>query len=268
MEFTGERYMPGVGDQIAYEHLHRYALACEYVSGRTVLDIASGEGYGSRLLAKSAKKVVGVDLSEEAISHAKAKYANQENLDFLVGSCTNIPAADGFFDVVVSFETIEHITEHDKMLDEIKRVLKPGGILIISSPNKKTYTDDVQSKNVYHVHELYLSEFKNLLNARFKNVFLMGQRLTFSSHIWPEEENTKTMGFEHYSGDDEKFSGSVPAPYEALYFIAICADAGGMSTHSSLFTQTNDSLFNFYSKLPGQLEEKAQQLAEKERQLA
>lgn len=268
MAFTGERYVPGASNTIAYEHLHRYALACDYVAGKAVLDIASGEGYGSALLAKVAERVVGVDVSEEAVTHAKVRYGVHKNLEFHVGSCTDIPAATGTFDVVVSFETIEHIDDYEKMLDEIKRVLKPDGILIISSPNKKTFTDDPQYKSEYHVHELYLSEFEGLLRSRFKNISLIGQRLTFSSHMWSIEAAASKAEFTHYSGDDEKLNRSVSAPFEALYFIAICTDADGISTQSSLFTQTNDSLFNSYSKLPGQLEEKAQQLAEKDGQLA
>lgn len=86
MEFTGERYLPSVNGEIKYEHLHRYALCLEFVKGKTVLDIASGEGYGSALLAKVAQSVIGVDISEEAVEYATKQYYTYENLKFLVGS--------------------------------------------------------------------------------------------------------------------------------------------------------------------------------------
>ena len=106
--------------------------------GKRVLDIACGEGYGANLLAFVASKVIGVDLDAGTIAHAKAKY-RRRNLHFVQGSCTEIPCEDHSIDLVASFETIEHISEHDAFLSEIKRVLAPGGILVISSPHKAEY---------------------------------------------------------------------------------------------------------------------------------
>lgn len=119
MKFTGERFVPEVHGSIQLEHLHRYILACKAVAGKSVLDIASGEGYGSAMLARTALKVTGVDISQEAVSHAQARY-QIENLDFCLGSCSAIPLEDASVDVVVSFETIEHHDEHEAMMREIK----------------------------------------------------------------------------------------------------------------------------------------------------
>src|SRR5579884_1636989 len=141
MDFTGERYVPAIEGQIKYEHLHRYALCLELVAGKTVLDIASGEGYGAALLASVATSVTGVDVDAATVEHAKHSYY-KPNLTFLAGTCERIPLPDSSFDIVTSFETIEHHDKHDEMLDEIKRVLKPGGALIISSPNRLTYSDE------------------------------------------------------------------------------------------------------------------------------
>ena len=135
LNFTGERYVPGIKGDIEIEHLHRYALALELSKGKNVLDIASGEGYGSYLLSMLAKSVVGVDISKEAILHSSMKYI-KSNLTFLCGSADRIPCESHSFDLVVSFETIEHHDKHEEMLQEIKRVLKPDGILILSSPEK------------------------------------------------------------------------------------------------------------------------------------
>ena len=135
MPWTGERYVPEVEGPIALEHLHRYAVACELASGKVVLDIACGEGYGTAMLAEVAQRVIGVDNSDLVIAHATSKY-QRPNLVFKIGSCGDIPLADGCLDLVVSFETIEHHAQHEEMLAEIKRVLKPTGLLLMSSPNK------------------------------------------------------------------------------------------------------------------------------------
>src|SRR5438093_10994 len=104
MDFTGERYVPEIEGQIRYEHLHRYALCLQLVAGKTVLDIASGEGYGSALLATAARSVTGVDIDALTVDHARHLYY-KPNITFLVGSCDKIPLPDHSFDVVTSFET-------------------------------------------------------------------------------------------------------------------------------------------------------------------
>ena len=131
-EFTGERFLPEISGDIEIEHMHRYIYALSHADGKMVLDIASGEGYGSALLAGRAKSVIGVDVDESTIAQAKQKY-QAPNLEFRSGTCSKIPLTDASVDLVVSFETIEHHDEHQQMLAELKRVLKPGGLAIISS---------------------------------------------------------------------------------------------------------------------------------------
>ena len=92
MEFDGERFIPELEGEIKYEHLHRYAIAMEFAAGKSVLDIASGEGYGAALLARHARSVVGVDIDSEAVEHARTKYLCR-NLSFCIGSCAAIPFA-------------------------------------------------------------------------------------------------------------------------------------------------------------------------------
>src|SRR5262245_60715223 len=116
MDFSGERYVPSLQGGIKHEHLHRYALCLELVFGKSVLDVASGEGYGAALLASAAKSVVGVDIDAGSVEHAKRTYG-RPNLDFLVGRCEQIPLPEGSFDVVTSFETIEHHDKHEEMVD-------------------------------------------------------------------------------------------------------------------------------------------------------
>jgi len=235
-------------------------MAYDYAAGKTVLDLASGEGYGSCVLAKKAKKVVGVDISEECIAHAKAKYAERENLEFIRGSCISIPFDRETFDLVVSFETIEHLAEHDKMLDEIKRVLKKKGLLIISSPNKNIYG---KFENEYHIKELTLDEFLELLKSRFRYINIMGQRLTFSSHIWQLKKLPAEVDFVHYSGDSSDLKSSIVPPFEALYYIAFCTNADNpiADRRFSLFTNKNDFLYQDYGRtIPSILNEKDRQI--------
>ena len=104
-----ERYDPALGGRIKYEHFHRYAFACEQVAGLEVLDIASGEGYGSAMLAATAAKVVGVDVDPQVVSNANLRYGQKDRLAFHVGRAQEIPFPDSSFDAVTSFETIEHI---------------------------------------------------------------------------------------------------------------------------------------------------------------
>ena len=130
LPLDGERFVLGeMYGNIELELRHRYLFASQFVSGKAVLEIACGEGYGSALLAKSARRVTGVDIAEVAVEHARQR-CQAENLEFVTGSCAAIPLGDGAVDVVVSFETIEHHAEQETMMREINRVLRfPGGCL-------------------------------------------------------------------------------------------------------------------------------------------
>ena len=186
LEWTGERYVPWLEEAaIGYEHLHRYAYATQFVQRKRVLDLACGEGYGSYLLAKSAKSVVAIDIDENSIKHARNKYIKQ-NIEFKVGSITEVPiAGEHLFEVVVCFEALEHIEDHHKLLSQVKRLLTADGVFIVSTPNKTVYTDEPEFNNPFHVHELYFDEFRELFEKHFKTVKFLGQRISCSSNIWP-----------------------------------------------------------------------------------
>ena len=156
VEFTGERYIPQLDEaEISFEHWHRYLWVEPFIAGKAILDIACGEGYGAALLARSAAHVTGVDSDGDTLDHARATYA-QPNLDFICGSAQEIPlVGTHLFDVVVSFETIEHLGEEDQryFLAEIKRVLKPDGIAVFSTPNRTIYSDKPRYRNPFHIKE-------------------------------------------------------------------------------------------------------------------
>ena len=243
LEFTGERFVPELDGQIAYEHLHRYAFASELVKNKTVLDIASGEGYGSALLSKVAKEVVGVDISEQAVNHAVKKYKEINNLSYRVGKCQSIPCEENYFDAVVSFETLEHIIEQKEFFSEIKRVLKKDGLLIISTPNKKIYSDERNYDNPYHLLELNEHEFLSLLNSNFRYTHIFGQRLTFSSHLWPIDSNFN-FKFKHYhSPDSQSYVEKNEPPFDAEYYIAVCSNGANIpESYASLYTGVKNEM--------------------------
>lgn len=235
LPMTGERFIPGMPGTIEVEHMHRYALAIPLAKGKCVLDVASGEGYGSHLLAASAESVIGVDISLEAIEHAKLRYS-AGNLEYRQGSCTALPLVDNSVDLVVSFETIEHHDQHQEMLDEIARVLRPNGLLLISSPNKKTYSDIPGTNNQFHVKELYLNEFMSLLNQNFSHIAVYGQRAAMSSVIVPLlAENNAFRQFQKREGLVDTRGSLDPA----IYFVALAGRSAplpalGMSIYNSL----------------------------------
>lgn len=162
---TGERMVPESADMFTFwEHVYRYAFACRFVRGKRVLDIACGEGYGSAALQKTgAASVIGVDVSESTCAHVRDKYG----LDAKPGTAEQIPIPESSIDVVVSFETIEHVPDPWRFLDECVRVLAPGGRLVISTPNKEVYSGRLGAQNPYHCSEMNEEEFASALRARF-----------------------------------------------------------------------------------------------------
>jgi SAM-dependent methyltransferase len=157
-------------------HILRYDFASKFVESKKTLDVACGNGYGSSyMLRYKPKIVVGVDYSRIAINEGKALFRN-ELLTLLVGDATDMGFSDKAFDVVVSFETLEHIRNQEKFLNEILRILRNDGVLIISTPNKDAFSAyDKFYYNRYHVRELTLSEFYSMLRGYFRKVDLYGQ---------------------------------------------------------------------------------------------
>jgi ubiquinone/menaquinone biosynthesis C-methylase UbiE len=171
IENSGERLIPGGSDiPTFYEHIYRYAFACKLLTGLEILDIASGEGYGTHALSRVAKCVMGVDIDAETVEHARAKYGHE----YAVGSAEKIPIESARFDAAVSFETIEHIPKPEGFLKELSRILKPGGCLVISTPNKDVYHYD-QEPNPFHLSELTLAEFTTILTPYFEIKEIYGQ---------------------------------------------------------------------------------------------
>jgi SAM-dependent methyltransferase len=179
---TGERYVPGILGSIQLEHFHRYLFTLKFAKGRDVLDVASGEGYGSALLSQVAKSVIGIDIDHEAVAHANGSYGSH-TLSFRLGNATELPCDSASADLVASFETIEHLEDHGSFLSEMKRVLRPNGLLVISTPDRPVYAQTLTEKNQYHLKELDRLEFQSLLSGFFQNVRIFEQRSIQGSAI-------------------------------------------------------------------------------------
>ena len=217
---SGERLEQGDLSQGMAEHLHRYKIAEMLCTNKRVLDIACGEGYGTNLLSKFADKVVGIDIDEQTIVKAKLKYTSK-NIEFFQGDTSNIPFPESTFDIIISFETIEHHDKHHEMIKELKRVLKPNGIVIISTPDKHIYTDLKETKNKFHIKELYKDEFISLIRSYFSNVSTLNQKFISGSYIYNDsQEDNPSMIW--YNGDFNCIQQTVKPLGE--YIIAIASD--------------------------------------------
>jgi SAM-dependent methyltransferase len=174
MEYTGERMVPEAsGPQTFWEHVYRYRFAARLVRAKRVLDIACGEGYGTASLVKSgAGSVIGVDVSPAACAHARRKYG----IDARLGDAHAIPVADAAVDVVVSFETIEHVPDPAQFLAECRRVLAPGGTIVISTPNRDVYSERAQH-NPFHCAEMNRAEFVAAMSVDFRALKIYSQHV-------------------------------------------------------------------------------------------
>lgn len=175
-----ERFVPEEfrGHLIAAEHLARYRWAAAAVRDREVLDAASGDGYGALILAQAgARRVVAVDRDPEAVINARQRAGDEAEV--LLADLGNLPLDDASFDVVTCFEAIEHVIDAQGVLDELRRVLRDDGLLLISTPNREVFTPG----NPHHVHEYTPAELEAALRRGFANVRLHRQNAHLASFL-------------------------------------------------------------------------------------
>jgi SAM-dependent methyltransferase len=215
----------GESAEIYYGHLHQYRFAKEFVKNKNVLDLASGEGYGSFMLSEEADSVAGLDTDEISVRHASTKYL-KENLRFIEGSITDIPV-DGqkIFDVIVCFKVPEHLEERHKLLREVKRLLKTDGIFIVSIHNKYIDMDQPNDQTPVHQKELYFDEFKDLLSNNFQHAYLCGQKVCPSSSIFPLQKELGPPNDFFIEKADDEFHFLPSERKLAGYLIAVASDS-------------------------------------------
>ncbi len=176
LELTGERTLPDVPAENYWfrRHLAVYEWIAARVSGRSVIDLACGEGYGSEVLARSACRVLGVDANPEAYEHARQRY-RRDHLRFELGlvETHGEPRAYG---AVVFLQTIEHVLDPGAVLAHVRSLLAPGGIAYVSTPNVLTLAAPgaARSDNPWHLREYRAAEFRQLCRSVFAEVELLG----------------------------------------------------------------------------------------------
>ncbi|MHB1955922.1 MAG: class I SAM-dependent methyltransferase, partial [Sulfobacillus sp.] len=216
-------------------------------------------------LSNGAANVVGLDVDEQTINHASSLYV-ASNLTFLCGSVTRIPIEGSHqFDLVVSFETIEHLSEEDQkaFLHEVKRLLKPEGVLLISSPNKRAYSDITHFHNEFHVRELYVNEFTSLVETEFKHTRLLGQRVYPVSYIWPTTTSMPHL-VEYRLDWTEAGHRPSDAPKEFLYTLLVASDVPDVEGQASILVDLSDSMLRRHPNVVG----REQQIEDLQRELA
>jgi SAM-dependent methyltransferase len=211
-EFTGERVIPGqVEDDLWAEHIARYAFAARLAAGKRVLDLGCGTGYGTAELANCATEAMGVDIAAEAIDYASAHYPAAH---FIKVSAAELPFPNAAFDLVTSFELIEHLSDYRTLLGQARRVLHPAGLFIVSTPNKLYYAEarGNSGPNPFHAHEFEYAEFAAALQEFFPHVKLVLQD-RLEAFAFYDCSATGEARIERASND----------PTAANFFVAICS---------------------------------------------
>lgn len=196
-EGVPERFSPEElqGELLEAEHVVRYRWAASLAAGRRVLDAGCGTAYGTSMLGRAgATEVVGVDIAVAVLDSARPGMPDNVRLE--PGDLNDLPFPDGGFDLVVCFEAIEHFADPFSVLDELTRVLAPGGVLLVSSPNREAYPPG----NPHHHHEFLPAELEAELRTRLPNVRLLRQHAYVTAAVL----------------DDETYAGAADEPLEDL----------------------------------------------------
>lgn len=214
----GERYVPEDyrGTYTEVEHQARYSWAAQLAAGRDVLDAGCGVGWGTVRLARFAQRAVGIDIDEPAVSNARERAAG--SAEFVVGDLLALPFPDASFDLVVCFEAIEHVSDPQLALDELRRVLARNGLLAVSSPNRGVYPEG----NPHHVHELTSDELEESLRNRFRNVAMYRQQTHLASLLSDDAAYVASGPETELRANVLKLLGGRPG--DELYTIGLAGD--------------------------------------------
>jgi O-antigen biosynthesis protein len=247
-----ERFDPAAmhGSLLEAEHLARYWWASRFVSDKRVLDAGCGTAYGTEILAGArASGVVGVDIDPGVVEAARER--GGVNVSFEVADARDLPFANEAFDVVVCFEVIEHVEDPEAILDELRRVLRPDGLVAVSSPNRDVYPPG----NPHHKHEFLPDELAHALESRFEHVRLVRQHNWLGSGVL--EDDVFASEGDPLEAVVRKAVGQVPG--EELYTLALATDGELPSTEPYLvLTSTADA--KWWQEKLAELQEKLAEL--------
>ncbi len=238
-------------------HWHRYQAVAPALAGWDVLDVGTGEGYGAQVLARSARTVVAVDVNSRAVAQAEERY-REGNLKFFTASAGRLPFGENTFDAVVAFELLEHLPrdQHPTALAEWKRVLKPTGVLVLSTPDHDRMREFPD--NPYHLGELTEAELRALLAQQFATVRLYYQELNAASIIWDGARDPSRGGTARGFGLELSDEGARPVPVghdTHLTLLAVAADdpsaADAVEPSGFLVESSRRLLKNLWSRVDG-----------------
>ena len=175
LPLTGERTIPGLDVENYWFRRHEvvYQRLAQHCAEREVLEAGCGEGYGADLIAGVARRVIALDYDQATVAHARARYPRVEVTH---GNLAKLPLPDHSVDVVVNFQVIEHLWDQPQFVAECARVLRPGGLLMVSTPNRITFSPGRDTPvNPFHTRELNADELTELLvDAGFREVTSCG----------------------------------------------------------------------------------------------
>jgi SAM-dependent methyltransferase len=249
-EFTGERVIPGLVEQDLWnEHIARYHFAALHAAAKKVLDIGCGAGYGAAELAQVASSVDAADLSQDAIEYARAHYP-LANLRFHIAPAGALSFPSHSFDLITAFELIEHLEDWPALLEEARRLLRPEGVFLVSTPNREYYADTRSrvGPNPFHAHEFDYREFDAALRARFACVEILSQNRVESFAFHPYKRTLPAAA---------RIEGGGGAREDAHFFLAVCSQ-----------TPVPVESFVYVPRAANLLREREQHVASLERQLA
>jgi 2-polyprenyl-3-methyl-5-hydroxy-6-metoxy-1,4-benzoquinol methylase len=240
--FTGERIIPELDNYFFREHVARYRFAKRHLSPEVrVLDVGCGDGYGAYYLSSHVREAVGIDVESDVIELAKEKY-RKDNLGYQVVPPEDWPFPEGRFDAATCFEVFEHVPDPRRLLARIRTVLSANGVLIISTPNKDVYGDNLPDQ--YHVKEYTLAEFRDIVasellikevvgqrnrdqNAKRRNFWMARQAMRFPLLLrvfnwtlpWKSKKYLEPRYFDNLDLQDNYFSPT--DPQDADYFLIV-----------------------------------------------